>query len=645
LLAYFNARWRLPVDLHMLRCAIHTQTRFNRRERAGRINSFYLLEEYAHDAKVKDKPFIVYQGRSWTFKQTYDIVLRYAGYLHRQHSIQAGDIVALDFMNNPQFLFLVLALWSLGALPALINYNLTNEAFVHSVRVSSARLLVVDPEVEPKVLTEATRSTLQAANFRGHDADAAAAAAAGHAPLGIVVFTEDLQLSLESEYAPLFRAPDNARSEATARKPAVLIFTSGTTGLPKAAIVPWARMVVGAGMMYRWIGIEPVTSKTPDRFYVCMPLYHGTAFLLGFNLCLEATATLVISHKFSASNFWDEVIAADATAFSYVGETLRYLLAAPPRPDDGTRHRVRLALGNGLRADVWERFKERFGIETIAEFYGATESVAASWNLNRNPFSSGAIGQVGLLGDLYFSRSQAIVELDWETEEPHRDPKTGFCIKVPRGEPGELLYAVNATDIASTYQGYFGNKKATDSKIWRHVFKKGDAWFRSGDVIRFDKDGRMWFSDRIGDTFRWRSENVSTAEVAEVLGQHPAIIEANVYGVEIPHHDGRAGCAAVLLHDVTTPDAPVSESTLRDIAAFARKGLPKYAVPVFLRVVTEVMATGNNKQQKHVLRTEGVDPARVKAGDRIFYLRPASDRFERFGVEEWNEVKSGRARL
>ncbi|OQU96572.1 AMP-binding enzyme domain-containing protein [Cladophialophora immunda] len=634
-LAYLNARWRLPVDVHMFRSVFQAQAAFNKREKAVRINSFYVLEEHAHNSRIKDQPFIIYQGRQWTFKETYDIVLRYAGCLHLRHSIQPGEIVALDMINSPHLLFLTLAVWSVGALPAFVNYNLSGDAFIHSVRVSTARLLIIDPEVAARVLNEELTSTLDAANFRGDNVS----------PLTTVILTESLQSSLESECSQVFRAPDCARSGSTARSPSVLIFTSGTTGLPKAAIVPWERVVVGARIITHLIDLQSVSSKKPDRFYVSMPLYHGTAFLLGFCCCLEQASTLVLSRKFSVSKFWDELTAANATVFSYVGETLRYLVAAPPQPDDRTKHRVRLVIGNGLRPDVWERFKDRFGIETITEFYGATESVGASLNLSRNSFSSGAIGQVGLLGDLFSSKTQAIAEIDWETEEPRRDPKTGFCVKVPRGQPGELLYAVNAKDIRSKYSGYFGNKKASNSKIWRDVFQKGDAWFRSGDVIKFDREGRMWFSDRIGDTFRWRSENVSTNEVAEVLGRHPAIIEANVYGVEIPNHDGRAGCAAVLLKDVTSPDVPVSESVLESIADVARSGLPKYAVPVFLRIVVEITSTGNNKQQKHILRSEGVEPSKVSRGDRIFYLPSGSDRFEPFGGREWNELLGGRVKL
>ncbi|KEF63076.1 uncharacterized protein A1O9_01052 [Exophiala aquamarina CBS 119918] len=631
-LAYLNARWRVSVDAQLIGHLAKTQKAMEKREKADRLNSFYLIEEHAQNPKVRDCIFIIYQGKSWTFKQTYDMVLRYAGYLHSQHGVQQGEIIALDFMNSPQFMFLVMALWSLGALPAFINYNLTSTAFVHSVRVSTARLLIIDPEVEPKALTPETRAILEAPNFR-NDAF----------PLEIAVLTPGLESSLC--YYPPYRAPDTARSGNIQRTPCVLIYTSGTTGLPKAAKVPWDRTVRGAGLVGGWLPINPVTSKNPDRYYTAMPLYHGSAFQLCFHTCLSRPATLVIGRKFSVSNFWNEVAASEATAIQYVGETLRYLMAAPPHPDDRTRHKVRIAFGNGLRPDVWDRFRDRFGVETIGEFYGATESSGATFNLSRNTYSSGAIGSMGLIGQLLLGATQSIVEIDWETEEPRRDPVTGFCIKVPRGEVGELLNVIDPADIGAKYQGYLGNEKATSSKIMRDVHKKGDAYFRTGDAIRLDSEGRYWFSDRIGDTFRWRSENVSTAEVAQVLGAHPSILEANVYGIAIPNHDGRAGCAAVMLRDVDSPDSPVPASVLESIATFARNGLPKFAVPVFLRVVTQVMATGNNKQQKHVLRKEGADPALITNGDRLFYLPPKADQFVPFGAAEWADLSAGKVKL
>ena len=378
-----------------------------------------------------------------------------------------------------------------------------------------------------------------------------------------------------------------------------------------------------------------------------MPLYHSSAAILGFCSTLCIGSTLVIGHKFSTKTFWKEVRESNATIIQYVGETCRYLLAAPPQIDPVTgenldkKHKVRIAFGNGLRPDIWNRFKERFGIETIAEFYAATEGTSGSWNLSSNDFARGAIGRNGTLASALLGPQIAIVQLDWETEEPWRDPQTGLCKRVPRGDPGELLYKVDAANISAKFQGYFNNPSATASKIMRDVLAKGDAWFRTGDVVRWDVEGRWFFNDRIGDTFRWKSENVSTSEVAEALGTHPAVAEANVYGVELPHHDGRAGCAAVIFAS-GAGDEDVSAALLDSVAAHATKSLPRFAVPLFLRVMTEMKATGNNKQQKHVLRLQGVEPGKV-GGDRLFWLK--GGRYVAFGEREWEELKAGRVRL
>lgn len=338
-----------------------------------------------------------------------------------------------------------------------------------------------------------------------------------------------------------------------------------------------------------------------------------------------------------------------------MGETCRYLLAAPPQIDPvtgenlDTKNNVRMAFGNGLRPDIWNRFKQRFGIDTIGEFYAATEGTSGSWNLSSNDFSSGAVGRNGLLASALLGSQLAVVELDWETEQPLRVPNRknkkldNLCRKVPRGEPGELLYRVDAADIRKKFQGYFNNEKATESKIMRDVLAKGDAWFRTGDVLRWDKQGRWWFCDRIGDTFRWKSENVSTSEVSEALGTHPSVLEANVYGVELPHHDGRAGCASVLFDQNVAVDARL----LGGVAEHVKGILPRYAVPLFLRVTTEMQATGNNKQQKHVLRNEGVDPERVRRSgsgkDRLFWMQNGT--YVEFGGADWEAMKGGRVKL
>lgn len=376
-----------------------------------------------------------------------------------------------------------------------------------------------------------------------------------------------------------------------------------------------------------------------------MPLYHASAALLGFCICLMNGSTLVIGHKFSARHFWPEVRASNATIIQYVGETCRYLLSAPPQFDPTTgegldrKNSVRIAFGNGLRPDIWNRFKERFDIDTIAEFYAATEAPQGSWNFSSNDWSLGAIGRNGVLTTITTSPSVAIVEVDWETELPLRFPENhNFCKRVLTGAPGELLFKIDPAEIAKRFQGYLNNTLASDKKILRDALSKGDAWFRTGDVVRWDAEGRWYFCDRIGDTFRWKSENVSTAEVSEALGRHPAIQEANVYGVEIPHHDGRAGCAAVVFSKEVNP------ALLSEVATHAKEHLPRYAVPLFLRVTSKMQATGNNKQQKHVLKAQGVEPATVRAGgDKVFWLRGGT--YAEFRDGDWQALVGKEVRL
>ena len=373
-----------------------------------------------------------------------------------------------------------------------------------------------------------------------------------------------------------------------------------------------------------------------------MPLYHSSAAILGLCTSLENGSAIVIGKRFSTKTFWQEVRASNTTIIQYVGELCRYLLAAPPQidPKNGKNldklNSVRMAFGNGLRPDVWNKFKERFDIGIIAEFYSATEGPSASWNYSKNDFAKGAIGRNGTLGYLLINRTSAIVQLDWETETPLRDPKTGFCKKLKPGEPGEMLYKLDPNDIERGFQGYFNNTKSTSSKIMRDVFVKGDTYFRTGDVISWDDQGRTFFNDRIGDTFRWKSENVSTNEVSEALGNHPSVHEANVYGVELPHHDGRAGCVAIVL--ASTPN----EQLLSDLASHVRKALPSFAVPLFLRLCKDMQSTGTLKQQKYAVRLQGVDPAKT-GDDELFWLRGGT--YVKFSKKDWEELNGGRVKL
>ncbi|KAK3291883.1 uncharacterized protein B0H64DRAFT_242278 [Chaetomium fimeti] len=621
--AYINAKALVSYDVALLGSLLPTLARVGWWTNRGRLNFFYRLEDLATTKSSANRAFLRFEDKTYTYAQGYDTVLRYANWLKERRGIKKGDMVALDFQNTDTLLFLVFALWSLGAVPALINYNLTGKPLAHCVKKATASLVLIDPVVAGNV-GEDVRSELDQVTFE--------------------VVTPELEGQMLS-HEPT-RPPDELRADATGDSMGILIFTSGTTGLPKAAIVSWSKISVVGGFTSRWIG----TSKN-DVFYTAMPLYHSTAMLLGFAHTISVGGTFAMSRKFSTSGFWDDVRKHRANIIQYVGETCRYLLSAPPRTDPKTganldrQHNVRVAFGNGLRPDVWNQFKERFGIDTIAEFYGATEGSFATWNLSRNDYSMGAIGRSGTLYNLVLGRSVAIVAVDHDTELPYRDARTGFCHRSPTGEPGELLFRLPPADVESRFQGYYGDREATGKKIMRDVFAAGDAWFRTGDVVRWDAQNRVYFNDRIGDTFRWKSENVSTAEVALVVGTHPAVAEANVYGVEVPGHEGRAGCAAVAFRPAPPGGGAVpSEETLKTLAAHVRAGLPKYALPLFLRVVKgeTLQATGTNKQQKTGLRSEGVDPGKTGSDD-IFWLR--GDSYVRFGAADWKALQGGKVKL
>lgn len=316
-----------------------------------------------------------------------------------------------------------------------------------------------------------------------------------------------------------------------------------------------------------------------------MPLYHSPASILGFLSSLETGITFALGKKFSASHFREEVRAHDATAIQYVGETCRYHLAAPPQigPVTGEnlvkKHRVRVAFGNGLRPDVWAGFKDRLGIDCISEFYAATEATLGTFNQSRNNSA------FGWLGTAVFNLAVAAVELNYETEMPARNAKTGFCTIVALGKPGEMIFKAS-NQHKTEISGVLRNPKATDANLLPDIFKKGDVWFRFGDTLSQDGEGRVYFTHRIGDTFRWKSENASTAEVSHVVGLHPGIVEANVYGVELPHHDDRAGCAAVALN------GNANDIMMRSIADHVKIALPEYARPLFLCIMESTGADG-----------------------------------------------------
>ncbi|KAK7178946.1 hypothetical protein DPSP01_010354 [Paraphaeosphaeria sporulosa] len=668
-IAYLNGRYGLSYDYGILSSLIVAQIRARLAERNDKLNLFYELEAQAKSSN-RQRPWIIsgHSGETWSYAEAYEIVLKYGTWL-KSKGVQKEEVVAMDFMNSEVFIWVWYGLWSIGAKPAFINYNLTGAPLFHTVRTSTARLLLVDQNSQENfkesVMAEHGFATVPAtAGQQDNQAVYGFESDPGQIPqkvqqqsnltapqtqsgeddsesqtrrLELIFFDKRLEnyiLSLKPT-----RVPDSERGNQQVGSMAMLIYTSGTTGLPKAAIMSWGKAFTGSKFAQGWIGI-----KSTDVLYTSMPLYHSSASVLGVGPVLRGGAAICISQRFSHKTFWPEVRASKATIVQYVGETCRYLHSAPPSPLD-KQHHVRAFFGNGLRPDVWNAFKDRFGIETIYEFYSATEAPSGLFNKSTNSFSAGAFARNGTLTNVLMGASLPIIRMDPDASppEPLRDPKTGLCQVCDWNEAGELLFKLDAANISQKFQGYWGNSKATSSKILRDVRTKGDAYFRSGDLVRRDKEGRWYFIDRIGDTFRWKAENVSTAEVADALGKHPAIEEANVYGVQVPHHDGRAGCAAVILKNGTNkPDA----ATLKSIADHARGSLPAFAVPLWLRVTKQMHTTGTNKQQKHLFQKDGINARAVeKRGDVLFWLDPEAKTYTRFTGKVLKRIEGREVRL
>ncbi|GAA5952298.1 hypothetical protein JCM10213_005194 [Rhodosporidiobolus nylandii] len=399
---------------------------------------------------------------------------------------------------------------------------------------------------------------------------------------------------------------------------------NSTTGLPKAALTLHGRSFTAWRV---WISINGFGRRS--RIYTVMPLYHSTALTLCIGLTWLSRSTVIIGRKFSASGFWDEVRLGRANTIQYVGEVLRYLLATPPSPLDKA-HDVWLAYGNGCRPDVWDKFRERFGVPVISEFFASSEGNGSLFNRSPNFYAAGAVGREGFLMSLFQKKQQVLLRVDPLTEEPARG-KDGLCVRAADGERGELVCRVVEGSGYQAFAGYYNNRAATEKKLIRDVLVKGDCYFRTNDLLLRTSSGLWYFADRLGDTFRWRSENVSTAEVAEKLGG--VLNECVVYGVLVPGHDGRAGCAAI-------PQKP-EEVDLAKLAAHVQKTLPKYAQPLFLRFADEIPTTGTSKPQKTKLRNEGVDPA-LTGSDAVYWLHPEKGgEYVRFTEEDWRALEEG----
>lgn len=550
----------------------------------------------AHAKKRPNAPAIRYLEDEFSYSQINAWVNRYANYFIEQ-GIVPGDTIAVNIENRTECLVCVLAVVKVGAIAAMLNTSQRSEVLLHSINLVKPKMMLIGEEqLEGMATVENDLDDELKAQLHYLKDTGEHACPAHYKDLNLV--TKDF-----SEENP------STTDKIQMKQPCFYIFTSGTTGLPKASVMShyrWHKSMAG-------MGLASMRLRADDVMYLSLPLYHNNALTVSMAGVLGAGACIAISRKFSVTRFWDEIRDYKATTFCYIGELCRYLLNSPAQANDQD-HPIRAIIGNGLRPDIWMEFKQRFNIEHINEFYGASECNLVFTNALNLDCTAG-------ICPLPYN----IVKYDIELDEPVRN-SDGFMTPIGKGETGLLITEINEKQ---PFEGYT-DQEATDKKILKDVFVKGDRWFNSGDMVINQGFKHIAFGDRLGDTFRWKGENVATTEVEAVANNFPGVEHSVAYGVEIPGTDGRAGMAALTLKNTDEFDA----------TAFSRhitEKLPAYAVPVFVRLIEQQEITGTFKYRKVELKKESYDLTQVS--DPLFVMPSGSSEFVPLDPELESQIK------
>lgn len=546
-----------------------------------------------------NKTAILYEDLTYTHFEFNGLVNRYA-HVFAAYGIKKGTVAIVLLENRLETLVLISALAKLGAVASLINANQKGAVLKHSIETDQGDFFIIGEEriadfeaIRPEL------NTLEKATF-----------------FGLKNHGEEL---IPSDYLRLTELIQKASTENLPITQTITlgdrfanVFTSGTTGMPKASIQTHKKWY----LCYHWYGQVNMGINSEDVFYVPIPFFHTNAMIVAWPSAASGGAALAIRRKLSISNFWKDVAKFNVSAFIYIGEICRYLMNKPPAATD-TMHRIQKVVGNGLRPDIWKAFKKRFNIPAVYELYGASDGIVSYTNVfNLNC-------TVGLCRSEY-----AIVQYDVDNDMPYRNEQ-GFMEKVATGDAGLLLGQITET---APFPGYV-NKAQNEEKIFRNVLAAGDQWFNTGDLIRDLGFHHAQFVDRLGDTFRWKGENVSTAELEAILNQFPQVAHSAVYGVSFPKIDGKAGMATI------NNAVPLDKFNFQQFTSNIKKALPSYAVPIFLRFVTNFEKTATHKIKKSVLKKEGIYPKNER--DVIYVLLPKAATYTKMTSEILTAIKQG----
>lgn len=545
-----------------------------------------LIEQAAND--TPKQTFIKFEDQQISYKEFNHTANKVAHFLNHS-GLKKGDVIVLLMENRPEYLIYACAIVKLGAIASLVNPSQSGQGLTHSVNLVKPKAIIVGEEnlaafdpIKPEIMIESD------AFYFAADQDLKKGF--GETPEGYKNLPE---------LAETYPIGNLSQTKLVHRKDSCFyIYTSGTTGMPKASITNhdrWITAHAGFGHVFAQL-------TTKDVFYCTLPFYHATAMLICWGTIIAGRSTLLLRRNFSASEFWQDVEKHEVTAFGYVGELCRYLLNQERHTHDKNNN-IRLVVGNGLRPSAWVPFKKRFGINKVVEFYGASEGNVFFVNfLNLN-------NTIGMAGP-----NTALIEYDKTTEKPMRNDK-GFLIRAKKGKPGLLLGKINNI---SPFPGYT-DKNQTKKAIVENAFSENDKWFNTGDLVREIGFRHYQFVDRLGDTYRWKGENVSTTEVENIIMQNDAVADCTVYGVEIPATNGRAGMIVI---------SPANETDLNlsDLYAYFTQHIPAYAIPRFVRLKSSIDTTGTFKHKKSDLKEQAYDPG--KTDDDIYVWLPKTEHYQ-----------------
>ncbi|XP_038222993.1 long-chain fatty acid transport protein 4-like [Zerene cesonia] len=590
----------LPRDLKFLWRFANAMIRTRRWAR----NNTTVAELFTKRAKEHpDAPcFFVVGGRTWTYKELAERSNQVAKVMQEHLGLKRGDVICIFMPNCAEYVYMWLGMAKLGVISALINSNLRHKPLLHCIQVANAKAIIYS-------------DCLAGAISEIKD----------QLPPGIKQF--QLYGECDAQAIDLIQEMEKQSTEhpVVAEKPEyndtlLYIYTSGTTGMPKAAVMKNSKYLLVAVATYHMLGL-----RAGDRMYNPLPLYHLAGGLVGTSAAIVDGVPSVLRTKFSATNYWLDCIKYECTVAQYIGEMCRYLLAQPPRPTD-SQHRVRIMVGNGMRPAIWQQIVDRFKVPQINEIYGATEGNANIINVDNT------VGAVGFLPKLVPARLHpiALVRVD-ELGNVLRGPD-GFCVRCQPNEPGMFIGLISQNNAARAYHGYV-DKSDSKRKVECDVFRKGDAAFVSGDILVADELGYLYFRDRTGDTYKWKGENVATAEVEDALAPALARRDVVVYGVSIPQTEGRAGMAAIA--------DPQRSLDLRALAHHLDLSLPSYARPLFLRIKDDIEITSTFKLKKLQYQKEGFDPDVIK--DPLYFRSGAH--FVPVTSQLFSDICSGRTKL